>query len=154
VYQIVHSPPRAAAAQEELPIAKTKVQRLERRAQELEALLEQQQPVVENEQSGTHHGLLLLKKSFQFLGATLQALYLRLGRGKFSVSVVLRDAKSSLEDQLVSESERFAAEEGRLSAEIDRLQDKYSPPRAAAAQEELPILGRDAPGAVPSSWQR
>ncbi|CAG8878106.1 unnamed protein product [Penicillium nalgiovense] len=37
---------------------------------------------------------------------------------------VLRDAKSSLEDQLVSESERFAAEEGRLSAEIDRLQDK------------------------------
>ncbi|KAJ5188779.1 Spindle associated [Penicillium cf. griseofulvum] len=37
---------------------------------------------------------------------------------------VLRDAKSSLEDQLISESERFAAEEGRLSAEIDRLQDK------------------------------
>lgn len=36
----------------------------------------------------------------------------------------LRDAKSSLEDQLVSESERFAAEEGRLSAEIDHLQDK------------------------------
>ncbi|KAJ5384403.1 Spindle associated [Penicillium concentricum] len=37
---------------------------------------------------------------------------------------VLRDAKSSLEDQLVSESERFVSEEGRLSAEIDRLQDK------------------------------
>jgi chromosome segregation ATPase len=37
---------------------------------------------------------------------------------------VLRSTKSTLEDQLVSESERSAAEEGRLSAEIERLQDK------------------------------
>jgi chromosome segregation ATPase len=36
----------------------------------------------------------------------------------------LKDSKLALESQLVSETERFAAEEGRLSAEIDRLQDK------------------------------
>ncbi|KAJ5399181.1 hypothetical protein N7465_009670 [Penicillium sp. CMV-2018d] len=49
----------------ELTSAKTKVQRLERRAQELEALLEQQQPVAENEQSGTHGDLSLLRHSLE-----------------------------------------------------------------------------------------
>ncbi|KAJ5960543.1 uncharacterized protein N7479_007693 [Penicillium vulpinum] len=48
----------------ELTSAKTKVQRLERRIQELEALLEQQ-PVVENEQSGTHGDLSLLRHSLE-----------------------------------------------------------------------------------------
>lgn len=37
---------------------------------------------------------------------------------------ILQNAKASLEEQLGLENERFAAEEGRLSAEIDRLQDK------------------------------
>ncbi|KAJ5130597.1 uncharacterized protein N7515_006636 [Penicillium bovifimosum] len=37
---------------------------------------------------------------------------------------VLRGTKATLEEQLISESERSAAEEGRLSAEIERLQDK------------------------------
>ncbi|KAJ5499653.1 Spindle associated [Penicillium expansum] len=50
----------------ELTSAKTKVQRLERRAQELEALLEQhQQPVMESEQSGTHGDLSLLRHSLE-----------------------------------------------------------------------------------------
>ncbi|KAG0159516.1 hypothetical protein PDIDSM_7038 [Penicillium digitatum] len=49
----------------ELTSAKTKVQRLERRAQELEALLEQQLPVVENEQSATHGELSLLRHSLE-----------------------------------------------------------------------------------------
>ncbi|KAJ5338392.1 Spindle associated [Penicillium brevicompactum] len=37
---------------------------------------------------------------------------------------ILQNAKASLEEQIVLETERFASEEGRLSAEIDRLQDK------------------------------
>ncbi|CAG7984494.1 unnamed protein product [Penicillium salamii] len=48
----------------ELTSAKTKVQRLERRVQTLESLLEQQ-PVVENEQSGAHSDLSLLRQSLE-----------------------------------------------------------------------------------------
>lgn len=48
----------------ELTSAKTKVQRLERRVQTLESLLEQQ-PVVENEQSGAHGDLSLLRQSLE-----------------------------------------------------------------------------------------
>ncbi|OQE46748.1 hypothetical protein PENCOP_c001G01775 [Penicillium coprophilum] len=48
----------------ELTSAKTKVQRLERRVQELEALLEQQ-PVMETEQSGAHGDLPFLRHSLE-----------------------------------------------------------------------------------------
>jgi chromosome segregation ATPase len=48
----------------ELTSAKTKVQRLERRVQTLESLLEQQ-PVVENEPSGAHGDLSLLRQSLE-----------------------------------------------------------------------------------------
>ncbi|CAG7925917.1 unnamed protein product [Penicillium olsonii] len=48
----------------ELTSAKTKVQRLERRVQSLETLLEQQ-PTVENEQSGAHSDLSLLRQSLE-----------------------------------------------------------------------------------------
>jgi chromosome segregation ATPase len=47
----------------ELTTAKTKVQRLERRIQELEALLQHQKPTVETEHSGTHNDLSLIRHS-------------------------------------------------------------------------------------------
>lgn len=49
----------------ELATAKTKIQRHERRIQELEALLQQQQPVVENEQSASHGDLSLIRHSLE-----------------------------------------------------------------------------------------
>jgi chromosome segregation ATPase len=86
---------------------KTSAQEIEAERAELQAQLDQ----VQNADDATRfdRDKLELRKTVTRLDTELK---------------VLRDAKASLEDQLISESERFAAEEGRLSAEIDRLQDK------------------------------
>lgn len=53
----------SGGADRELSLAKSKVQRLERRVQELEGLLEQQPPLLENEHSATNADLSMLRHS-------------------------------------------------------------------------------------------
>lgn len=77
----------------ELTSTKTKVQRLERRTQELEALLEQQ-PVVENEQPSAHGDLSLLRHSLEETRKREQILLQRESKQKYS----LQSYKSRVEE--------------------------------------------------------
>jgi chromosome segregation ATPase len=131
----------------ELTTAKTKVQRLERRIQELEALLQHQQPAIETEQSGTHGDLSLIRHSLDEARKREKILLQREAEQKASartlksrVADLERDLHQAMINKFDSHSPRDSPS-NKLHEELRNLRKQLSD--AHRSLKEIKVKNRD-----------